>query len=125
VCAYDGSWCRGVHKSLADLSQTVHKSLADLSQTYPEALAQAPAAAGPACRPSPLPAPQQTSPPGEHMVRAGRDGRGALREACALCDRRTPDMPRGPRACAPPYHSFRPSPPTLFARLPSALAAHN
>jgi hypothetical protein len=34
-----------------------HKRLTDLSQTYPEALAQSPGAAGPACRPAPLPGP--------------------------------------------------------------------
>ena len=33
----------------------VHQRLTDLSQTYLEALAQSPAAAGPACRPTPLP----------------------------------------------------------------------
>jgi hypothetical protein len=33
----------------------VPQRLTDLPQTYPEALAQPPAAAGPACRPSPLP----------------------------------------------------------------------
>lgn len=56
----------------------VHQRLTDLTQTYFEALAQSPAAA---CRPSPLPGPQQTRPPRAHRVRAGSDGRGALREA--------------------------------------------
>jgi hypothetical protein len=62
----------------------VQQRLTDPPQTSPEALAQSPAAAGPACRPSPLPGPQQTRPPGAHRVRAGRDGRSALREACTM-----------------------------------------
>jgi hypothetical protein len=62
----------------------VHQRLTDLPKTYPEALAQSPAAADPACRPSPLPGPQQTRPPRAHRVRAGGDGRGALREACTM-----------------------------------------
>ncbi len=57
----------------------------ELPKTYPETLAQSPAACQ-VCRPSPLPGPQQT-PPGEHMVRAGRYGRGACGRPynCAKC----------------------------------------
>ena len=62
----------------------VHQRLTDLTQTYLKALAQSPAAAGPACRPLLLPGPQHTRPPRAHRVRAGSDGRGALREACTL-----------------------------------------
>ena len=61
----------------------VHQRLTDLDQTYIEALAQSPAAAGPACRPSPCQVHNK-------LVLLARTGCAlgvtgcALREACTM-----------------------------------------